>query len=79
MAYGRYHWRDGVYFQRQQTNEGEVEIEIPGGQDGETFHYFIPPAEWASIVAAVCAEGDNAERYAEALKLHMERTDGGTA
>jgi len=73
MTYGKYHWRDGVCFQRSQVSEGEVQIEIPDLDDPNKVQtLFIPPAEWASIVAAVCCEGENAERYREALALHMK-------
>ncbi len=72
MTYEKYHWRDGVYFRRSQVDEGTVEIEIPDFDDPKKVNtLFIPPSEWASIVAAVCCEGGNAERYREALALHM--------
>jgi hypothetical protein len=45
----------------QKTSSGEQEV---------CSEFFIPAEEWASIVAAVTPEGDNASTYRLACSLH---------
>ncbi len=58
-----FHARDGWYFQRQ--DDGSVKISAAVSRSTETLT--IPPNEWASIVAAVSAQGETAETYQAAL------------
>lgn len=62
----RYHWRDGWTFER--LPNGSVEI-----AEGRSSRAVIPPQEWASIVAAMSARGENAETYTAALDAHERR------
>ncbi len=74
MAYGRYHWRDGVYFKRSEIDEGTVDITVPFLNDPSKSQVIsVPPAEWVSILAAVSRRGDTADAYADALALHVEQ------
>jgi len=61
-----FHARDGWYFQRQ--DDGSVKISAAVSRSTETLT--IPPNEWASIVAAVSAQGETAETYQAALSAH---------
>jgi hypothetical protein len=79
MVYGRHHWRCGVYFQRQESEEGTVEITLPVDQpdtNNPVTVLSIPAAEWASIVAAVSAKGENADTYRRAVELHGMEAEG---
>lgn len=81
---GFYHWRDNWFFKR--LADGSVRIwklraigeNIP---DPNTLAAAdIPPAEWASIIAAVSAAGETGETYHAAFALHEGRalSAGGT-
>lgn len=64
-----FHWRDNWFFKR--GADGTVIIR----HDSKETHrpdaeIFIPPNEWASIVASVCALGENADTYDLATRLH---------
>ena len=64
-----FHWKDGVTFERQ--DDGRVDMfvpEFPNGAAGKKYH--IPAAEWASIIAAVSADGETAKQYQNALVFH---------
>lgn len=74
-----FHHRDGWYFVRR--DDGSVKIVVT-----ETTHadapplltHTITPNEWASIIAAVCARGENSESYRDALDFHTAiPTSGG--
>lgn len=48
--------------------------EVPHSEQEVCSEFFIPAAEWASIVAAVTPEGDNATTYRMACGLHGVRS-----
>lgn len=80
-----FHWKDGWFFARV-TEAGDMQGAVrirwvreecipagdtmPGGKHTICSEFFIPAAEWASIVAAVTPEGDNATTYRLAVGLH---------
>lgn len=67
-----FHWRDGWFFARV-TEPGDMlgAVKITMKREGGLVQErFIPPNEWASIVAAVTPEGDNATTYRLAVGLH---------
>lgn len=57
-----YHQRDGWCFRRM--NDGAVRI-----RHGIVSHV-VPADEWASIVAAMSAHGENGTTYRAALEFH---------
>lgn len=61
----RYHWRDNWFFQR--TKLGAVLVTLP-----DSSQKVIPPNEWASIVASVCARGETGETFEAARAFHGE-------
>ena len=66
----QFHWRDGWFWKR--GADGTVVVR----HDNKETHrpdasILIPPNEWASIVASVCADGETAETYEAVTKLHM--------
>ena len=81
-----FHWQEGVYFARitelDHALSGGVRLRVDQGRNSPhsaaehtrghaaSFEAFIPAAEWASIVAAVTPEGDNATTYRIATGLH---------
>ena len=70
-----FHWRDGWYFKR--GADGTVIVRrISHETHRPDVDLLIPPNEWASIVASVCARNETAETYAEATRLHMESIEG---
>lgn len=68
MAQSKYHWKDGIYFERYP--DGSVHI-FSSKRDFEDME--IPPDEWSSIVAFLSIKGDNAITVDQAFKFHMER------
>lgn len=66
---GKFHWTDGVFFER--TDDGSVKVTKGGGfdTDGETL-FVIDANSWASIVASVSAGGEGGGRYFRALSFH---------
>lgn len=67
-----YHWRDGITFERQADGSVCIEQPVTDWSDGQSFQATIPAAEWASIIAAVSAQGETAEQYAIATVFHNE-------
>ena len=64
-----FHWQGGITLER--VADGLVEMFIPTEpNDGTGIKYHIPAAEWASIIAAVSAEGETALQYQNALAIH---------
>lgn len=72
----RFHWRNGIYFDRKA--DGSVEI-YQEREDVSTKtstrldkvpFATVPPAEWASIVASVSKDGENGDTFREAHKFH---------
>ena len=64
---GAFHTHDGWYFQRQQG--GSVLVSHVTGPDGED-EVTLDADTWASVVAFVCADGDNANTFGKAQTLH---------
>lgn len=70
MAYRKrpaFHVRHGWFFSR--TDDGGVEVKVP-----DAGALTVDADTWASIVAAVCWEGENADTFQQALAFHT----GGT-
>ena len=71
-----YHAGDGWHFKRQ--GDGSVRVRAPdsaGPGASQTIGLSAPV--WASAVASVCARGETAETFAEALAAHQrDWTDG---
>ena len=63
-----FHWQHGWYFKR--LEDGEVRVIVDGDKGNPIVQAAIPAAEWASIVASVTPQGDNAETYQQATDLH---------
>lgn len=69
-----YHQQGGWYFKR--LEDGSVRIRWqPGSTSGDVepevlVEQTIPANEWASIVCAVSAGGEDAERFARAMVFH---------
>lgn len=80
-----YHWKDGWYFERltdPREKYGWVRIyHIPllqyEAQGIADVDIEIEPHTWASIVAAVCVEGDTAFTFRLAMALHGGLLDSG--
>ena len=72
MVKGKFHYRDGLHFER--LEDGSVRITYPGGwiddkrREEETF--VIEANSWASIVAHVSHRGATAETFPAALIFH---------
>lgn len=73
---GWHHWRDGWHFGR--GFDGSVFVEkrrdVPAAEGTEVVEFtaVIPASEWASIVAAVSAKGEDAITFGMAKELHGE-------
>ena len=67
-----FHWRDGWYFRRLENGTVHVEHVAPPdrGLKEPDMQFDIPPNEWASIVAAVSAQGETGETYKASTELH---------
>lgn len=65
-----FHWGHGHYFER--LADGSVEMRFPGIEHQQ--FRTIPANEWASIVAAVSARGENGATYYHALGFHNAST-----
>lgn len=64
-----FHWKDGVTFERKTDGLVEMFVPLEYGTDRGHLHH-IPAAEWASIIAAVSAEGETAQQYQNAGLFH---------
>lgn len=58
-----HHTRDGLFFRRGRM--GHVEVHASGHRLVD-----LPPNEWASAVAAVSQQGENADSVRAALEFH---------
>lgn len=71
---GFHHWRDGVYFRREESGAVLIRIFHPYQVDHQRGRHereiCIPPDEWCSIVAAVSASGEDSATYQVARRLH---------
>jgi hypothetical protein len=67
ITHDGFHARDGWYFERQE--DGSVKLSAAVGRSTETLT--LPANEWASVVAAVCAEGETSETYQRALSAQL--------
>ena len=81
-----FHWNWGLHFARVNEPGHEMDKAVrlryerkehvapseamPGGEHEVGSEFFIPASEWASIIAAVTPEGDNATTYRIALGFH---------
>lgn len=77
---GESHSRNGFYFKRQDDGSVRVRIAIgnpEGGQWDDTTlrEITVPPNEWASVIASVCARGADSASYQDAQDFHMIRSD----
>lgn len=75
-AASAFHWNHGVFFSRAHGGRA-VHLRIMAGNappDSETLlrEFYIPAAEWASIVASVSAGGESDDRWREALRFYGE-------
>lgn len=75
MEQGEFHLRDGLTFTR--TEDGYVRIrkysdslKVKGELD---FEIEVDPSSWASVVASVCAKGEDTHTYEDAFNLHMDK------
>jgi hypothetical protein len=66
---GYYHWRDGIYFRR--NDDGSVRV----ASQTHAILFDVPPNEWASIVAHVSAKGETGEAFARAQAFHAGESD----
>ena len=57
-----HHVKDGLTFER--LPDASVQIRK------DNFEQTIPPAEWASVVAAMSARGETWDTYSQAKALH---------
>lgn len=72
-----FHWKDGWYFERLDT-EGNVRIyHEEKGQTEEPKEcdvvLDIDPDSWASIIASVSARGETGSTFHEAQKYHNQQ------
>lgn len=67
-----YHLKDGLFFQR--TANGGVLITKKNADGRSGYDIIVPASEWASVVAAVSARGENGQTHGDALDLH-ERSE----
>lgn len=67
-----FHWRDGMYFQRQPDGTVSIAKTVTPSADesGLAWCFDVPAAEWASIVASVSAVGETGETYRAAEAFH---------
>lgn len=63
-----FHAKDGWYFER--LDGGGVKISAAVNRSTETIT--LPAAEWASVLAAVSAQGETSETYQAALRMHSD-------
>lgn len=61
-----FHANSGWYFERQE--DGVVKISAAVDRSSETI--ILAPTEWASVIAAVSAQGETSESYQAGLRLH---------
>jgi hypothetical protein len=64
-----FHANDGWYF--ASGEDGKVKISAAVNRCDETIT--LTAAEWASVVAAVSAQGETSETYQAALALHAPK------
>lgn len=71
-----FHWKDGWYFERLDA-KGTVriyheELVKPSQEEHPEYDVVIDidPASWASIVASVTPQGDNADTFHRAENFH---------
>lgn len=67
VSHTQYHFKNGYYFER--LPQGNVKITTPGGDSIEA-----SANEWASIVAAMSADGETARTYNDALDRQLHKT-----
>ena len=71
---GKFHWQNGVFFER--TVDASVRVTRGGDFDTDGEEIFtIDRNSWASIVASVSERGEADGRFYDALRFHGEPTD----
>lgn len=70
IAHTGFHAHDGWYFERV-DDDHSVKICAAVGRSAETIT--LTAAEWASVIAAVSAQGETSETYQAALNLHAPK------
>ena len=65
-----YRGMDGLYFDRD-DDAGSVRIVVELPPKWGEVEFIIPAETWASIVATVSAQGENAQTVSNAEALHM--------
>lgn len=65
-----FHWRDEIFFERKEDGGVEVRYIEQFNNTPQIKTWRIPPAEWASIVCSVSADGETGERWNAAQDFH---------
>jgi len=66
VTHSGFHAHSGWYFER--LEDGSVKISAAVGRCIESI--VLTAAEWPSVVAAVCGQGETSEAYQAAVRLH---------
>lgn len=66
---GYFHWQKGWFFARKPDGS----VHMVKVWEGMAMEETIPPNEWQSIIAHVCAKGETGQSYAEAERFHAGR------
>lgn len=64
-----FHLREGLFFCRKADGHVAIQKYRPGAL-GPEWVLVVPPNEWASVVASVCARGENIDTFTEAMEFH---------
>lgn len=71
---GEFHLCNGLYFRREDDGAVSIRLAEDAKPDSETiFSAYIPASSWASVVAHVSANGEDADTYQAALHFHAGR------
>jgi hypothetical protein len=66
-----FHAKDGWYFRRSANGDVEIFVtETPHHESPIARSVVIDASSWASIVASVCARGEDGATFREALLFH---------
>lgn len=74
-----FHSTDGLFFKRNEDGSVTIRAEDPPWEDGHgqlVKTVTLPADSWASAVASVCAQGENATTFGAAGDLHAGRVVG---
>lgn len=64
----RYTVREGFEFERGE--DGSVTVRVKVGSAQATHMVVIPLNEWASVIASMCARGEDGDTYQDAVDFH---------